>query len=67
MRNLSLEAAKLAEEQLILVNPPLANKQFREQLTEETKLQISHQLLMLATWYEASLIQELTNPSQSVY
>jgi hypothetical protein len=60
MRNLSLEAAKLAERDFVAQYPQLASKPAREALTDHQKQQILDSLLLTASMYEAQLIAEIS-------
>ncbi len=59
MRNLTEEAIKLAERDIILVNPPLADKQIREQLPPMQKMMVLQQLQMLYDSYMESFLVEI--------
>ena len=59
MENLSLKAAKMAEADIVQLDPRLADRQFRVQRRPEEKQAIFSWLLAKATWYEHLLINKL--------
>lgn len=58
MRNLTEEAMKMAERDLIRQNPQLRDKFYRETLPQEVKQQIVDLLIFQATIHEQNLIAQ---------
>ena len=61
-----MEAAKLAEEQLVLMDDRLGDPMFRTRLDEANKHRVFNTLLMLATQYEFQLTEEIKAGEPSV-
>jgi len=59
MRNLSMEAAHMAMDNLKIQNPKLWDKKYRENLKPEEKEAIFNMLCILGEMYEMQLINEL--------
>lgn len=58
MRNLSLEAAKMAEEALIARDSRLADKIYRQNLSPQKKEELFFLLYQIATLIEMQLIED---------
>jgi len=59
MRNLTQECIDRAEVTIIATNPPLANKQIREQLPDIQKMIVIQQLQMLYDAYMEEVLVEI--------
>lgn len=59
MRNLTREAALLAEKELVLQYPQLANRDFRQRLNPIQKFQVFNELNMLAELFLQNLEGEI--------
>lgn len=61
-----MEAAKLAERDLMALDDRLADPIFRKRLSQANKQHIFTQLFMLASQYEAMLVNEVTATKEDV-
>lgn len=58
MRNLTEEAMKMAERDLVRQNPQLRDKFYRETLPQQVKQEVVNLLIFQATMYEQRLIAQ---------